>query len=74
MDRQGFVRRGYTAGDVIHRAVSVLEDADRSIGRPHAPTRIRAWHDLLRDSLFTPAGRAAFLRRVPVSPPRRRHA
>jgi hypothetical protein len=74
VDRQGFVRRGYTAGDVIHRAVSVLEDADRSIGRPHDPTRIRAWHELLRDSLFTPAGRTAFLRRVPVSPPRRRTA
>ncbi|CUR60078.1 hypothetical protein NOCA120067 [metagenome] len=74
VDEQGFVRRGYTAGDVIHRAVSILEDADRSLGRPHDPTRIRAWHDLLKDSLFTPAGRAAFLQRVPASPPRRRTA
>jgi hypothetical protein len=74
VDKQGFVRRGYTAGDVVHRAVSVLEDADRSLGRPHDPTRIRAWHDLLKDSLFTPAGRAAFLQRVPASPLRRRTA
>jgi hypothetical protein len=74
VDKQGYVRRGYTAGDVIHRAVSILEDADRSLGRPHDPGRIRAWHDLLRDSLFTPAGRAAFLQRVPVAPPRRRTA
>jgi hypothetical protein len=74
VDKQGFVRRGYTAGDVIRRAVTVLEDADRALGRPHDPTRIRAWHDLLRDSLFTPAGRAAFLGRVPVAPPRRRTA
>lgn len=74
VDREGFRRRGYTAGDVIHRAVSVLEDADRSLGRPHDPGRIRAWHLLLQKSLFTPAGRAAFLQRVPVAPPRRRTA
>jgi hypothetical protein len=74
VDRQGYMRRGYTAGDIIRRAVTILEDADRALGRPHDPTRIRAWHDLLRDSLFTPAGRAAFLRRVPAAPPRRRKA
>lgn len=74
VDRGGYVRRGYTAGDVILRAVSVLEDADRSLGRPHDPRRIREWHRLLSDSLFTPAGRSAFLRRVPVAPSRRRTA
>jgi hypothetical protein len=72
VDRERFARRGYTAGDVIHRAVSVLEDADRSLGRAHDPGRIREWHRLLRESLFTPAGRAAFLRRIPVATPRRR--
>ena len=74
LDRAGYVRRGYTSGDVIHRAVTILEDADRALGRPHDPTRIRAWHELLRVSLFTPAGRAAFLERLPVAPPRRRTA
>jgi hypothetical protein len=72
VDRQGFVRRGYTGGDVILRAVTILEDADRSLGRPHDPARIREWHRLLRDSLFTPAGRVAFLGRIPLAPPRRR--
>lgn len=72
IDREAFVRRGYTAGDVIGRAVSILEDADRSLGRAHDPERIREWHRLLRESLFTPAGRAAFLRRIPMAPPRRR--
>ncbi|PKH44133.1 hypothetical protein CXG46_00795 [Nocardioides alpinus] len=74
LDRAGYVRRGYTSGDVIHRAVTILEDADRALGRPHDPTRIRAWHDLLRLSLFTPAGRAAFLDRLPTASPRRRSA
>lgn len=74
IDRRGLVRRGYTSGDVLHRSVTILEDADRALGRPHDPARIRAWHELLRDSLFTPAGRSAFLSRVPVAPPRRRTA
>ncbi|WP_322919558.1 hypothetical protein [Nocardioides renjunii] len=74
IERQGFTRRGYTAGDVIHRAVTILEDADRALDRPHDPARIRLWHELLRDSLFTPAGRAALLARVPAAPVRRRTA
>jgi hypothetical protein len=74
IDREGYVRRGYTAGDILYRAVTILEDADRALGRPHDPTRIRAWHELLRDSLFTPAGRTAFLARIPRAPARRRTA
>jgi hypothetical protein len=49
-------RRGYTREDVLHQAVGVLRDADAAVGRPHEPGRIRVWHELLRDSLFTPAG------------------
>lgn len=64
VEKAGFVRRGYTAGDVLHRPVTILEDADRSLGRPHDPSRIRPWTAQLRESLFTPAGQAAFLRRV----------
>lgn len=74
LDRAGYVRRGYTSGDVLRRAVTILEDADRALGRPHDPTRIRAWHRLLRGSLFTAAGRVTFLDRVPVAPRRRRTA
>jgi hypothetical protein len=66
IDRLGRVRRGYTAGDVLHRSVTVLEDADRSLGRDHDPTRIRPWTAELRRSLFTAAGRAAFLERLPL--------
>lgn len=58
------VRRGYTSNDVLHRAVGILRDADLSLGRPHRPDRIRAWHRLLADSLFTPSGTARFQRRL----------
>ena len=64
IDRAGYVRRGYTAGDILYRAVTVLEDADRSVGRAHDPSRVRAWHDELRKSLFTASGQQAFLARA----------
>ena len=52
----GFERRGYTREDVLFGAVSILRDADGALDRPHLPERIHAWHDLLRDSLFSAAG------------------
>lgn len=59
-----WVRRGYTAEDVLHQGIVILRDADRAVGRPHSPRRIRAWNAMLRDSLFTPSGTAAFLERL----------
>lgn len=59
-----YVRRGYTSGDILYRGASVLKDADRSLGRPHDPSRIRPWHEQLQKSLFMPAGQTAFLTRV----------
>jgi very-short-patch-repair endonuclease len=56
LDRVQWTRHGYTSHEVLKQAVSVLRDADRSLGRPHRPHRVRAWHALLMDSLFTPSG------------------
>lgn len=67
LDEAGLVRRGYTMGDLVARPVTILRDADRAVGRPHDPSRIRAWNELLRDSLRTPAGCDAFLQRIPSS-------
>jgi hypothetical protein len=64
IERAKYARRGYTAGDVLHRSVSVLRDAERSLGLLHDPERIRPWLDELRGSLFSPSGRADFLRRT----------
>jgi hypothetical protein len=55
-----WVRRGYTSVEVLHQGVAILRDADLAIGRPHRPERIRAWHALLRESLFTASGSARF--------------
>ena len=62
---RAWTRRGYTAADVLHQGVGILRDADLSLGRPHDPSRIRRWHRLLAESLFTPGGRERFrLRRA----------
>jgi hypothetical protein len=59
-----WVRRGYTSFEVLHQAVGILRDADLSLGREHDPARVRRWHVLLAESMFTSSGQAAFLRRL----------
>jgi very-short-patch-repair endonuclease len=54
----GWERRGYTTHDLVTRAIAVLRDADRAIGRSHDSSRIRAWHALLAESVLSAAGRA----------------
>jgi hypothetical protein len=63
-----WIRRGYTSHDVITQGITILRDADASLGREHRPERIREWHDLLRQSLFTPAGTGEFRRRLGLAP------
>lgn len=65
----GAVRRGYTKEDVLTQGITILRDADLSLGRVHDPSRIRPWHDLLRASLFTPAGTAVLCRRLQILGP-----
>jgi hypothetical protein len=63
-----WTRRGYSSVEVLHQAVGILRDADRSLGRPHDPRRIRAWHRLLAGSLFTAAGTEKLRRRWGLPP------
>ena len=64
-----WVRRGYTSADLLQQAVTVLRDADLALGREHRPSRIRRWHELLRDSLFTSSGQQRLRRRLGVDGP-----
>ncbi len=61
---QTWVRRGYTQRDVLTQGITILRDADLSLGRPHDPGRIRRWHQLLQSSCFTPAGRQKLAERI----------
>lgn len=60
----GWTRRGYTSHEVLGQAAVILRDADASLGRPHRHDRIRAWHALLGESLFTAAGTKRFRARL----------
>jgi len=64
LEEHGWMRRGYTDLEVLHRPVTILRDADRTLGRPHDPDRLGAWYALLRESCYTPAGRHLVLRRL----------
>lgn len=59
-----WTRRGYTDLEVLRRPVTILRDADRTLGRIHDPSRLDAWYLLLRDSCFTSTGRHRLLRRL----------
>jgi hypothetical protein len=67
IDDRDWSRRGYTRDDVLHQGVRILREADEAVGREHDPGRIRAWHALLRDSLFSPAGTAVVAKRLGIS-------
>lgn len=60
----GWIRRGYTYEDVLRQGSRILRDADAAIGRVHDPRRIFAWHQLLRESTFSPAGMDRLRRRL----------
>lgn len=60
-------RRGWTSSDVLHQAVAILRDADEALGRPHDPARIRAWHAIVKKSLFTPSGQHLLRERIRAS-------
>jgi len=65
---RGWQRHGYTSSDLTSRAVTVLRDADRALDREHRPERIRAWHEMLARSLFTPAGTSRLRSRWRLDP------
>jgi very-short-patch-repair endonuclease len=70
----GWIRRGYTDLEVLHRPVEILRDADDVLGRRHDPAQLDVWYALLRESCFTAAGRARLLRRLGLEQTRRREA
>lgn len=59
----GWVRRGYTAVDLLRDPQAILREADAALGRPHDPGRLQAWHVLLTESTLTASGRARLRRR-----------
>jgi very-short-patch-repair endonuclease len=53
----GFVRRGFTAPDLLLRPHATLREVDAAIGRAHDPKRVQRWVAWVRESCYSPAGR-----------------
>lgn len=59
----GYLRRGYTASDLLVHPRVVLAELDRSLGRRHRPGRVRRWLTLVDRSTYSVAGRNRLLNR-----------
>ncbi len=55
--RIGITRLGYTSAEVLHEGADIIAAADRALGRPWDPARLRSWNALIQDSLWGRAGR-----------------
>ncbi|MGH3413264.1 MAG: hypothetical protein ACRDPH_09325 [Marmoricola sp.] len=53
-----YVRRGYTADDLINHDLAVLQEIDRALGRRSTPSRLQKWRAWVAESTYSPAGRA----------------
>lgn len=69
LGNEEWLRRGYTSTDLLQQAVTILRDADLSLGREHRPSRVRGWHALLKDSLFTSSGQERLRLRLNLGGP-----
>jgi hypothetical protein len=58
-----YVRRGYTAEDLVRHPLVMLAEIDRAIGRRHRPERIRLWRRWVSESTVTDGGRRRLMNR-----------
>ncbi len=52
----GYLRRGFTAGDLTTRAATTIRELDEALGRPSDQRRLLRWRRLLEPSTLTGAG------------------
>jgi hypothetical protein len=52
-----YIRRGYTADDLVNRPLAMLQEIDRALGRAHQPGRLTTWRHWLRESTYSVEGR-----------------
>jgi hypothetical protein len=58
-----FIRRGYTADDLLNHDVAVLQEIDRFLGRRFMMSRLNQWRRWVSESTYSEAGRARLLNR-----------
>ncbi len=70
LTRAGWVRYGYTSGDLLNGGESIIADVDRLLGRQWDSRRLFAWNELVAGSLFGRQGRARAYRHWQRTGPR----
>jgi hypothetical protein len=58
-----FVRRGYTADDLVNHPLVMMAEIDRALGRRHRPERMRLWRRWVEESTLSESGRRRLLMR-----------
>lgn len=58
-----YVRRGYTADDLVNHPLVVLKEIDESLGRPFRPSRVKLWRRWVKESTLSEAGRQRLVNR-----------
>lgn len=52
-----YVRRGFTADDLVNHPLVMLAEIDRALGRQHQPARVALWRRWVAESTLSTAGR-----------------
>lgn len=58
-----YSRRGFTLDDLVNHAAVTMHELDRLLGREHRPGRLRSWHRMIEQSLYSETGRQRVLNR-----------
>jgi hypothetical protein len=58
-----YVRRGFVLDDLLNHPAVVMHEIDRALGRPHLPRRLSRWRRIVRNSLYSEAGRERIMNR-----------
>lgn len=58
-----YVRKGFVLDDLLNHPAVVMHEIDRALDRPHDVRRLRRWHRLVANSLYSEAGRERVMNR-----------
>jgi very-short-patch-repair endonuclease len=59
----GYTRRGYVLDDLVNHPAALMQELDRALRRQPDLRRLRRWHRLVDNSLYSEAGRERMMNR-----------
>ena len=58
-----YIRRGFTADDLVNHPLVMLAEIDRALGRRHRPARVELWRRWVSESTLSTGGRRRLMNR-----------